>query len=309
MALTHVLTDSILQQRHLMALTHVLTDSILWQRHLMALTHVLTYIILQQRYLMALTHVLTYNILRQRHVMALTCVLTDSILQQRLLMALTHVLTDSILQQRLLMALTHFKVYCIIEINQSLSDVISCTLIDCCTRSWYNSRWLDVLRHRVLLETFIKKTSILMISDDQKKFIPISENMYQCLLNYNCIFVVVVSTITWTYVINLCVVPDQYLHTHFDFVDYYMYNVCILSEIIKFASTSFWNRKKSEPLESFFILFLHRVQIKSIFTDNIRILSFSWNIKKSKNNWWILLTREEELSLPAYIVIVVYRTL
>ena len=235
MALTHVLTDSILQQRHLMALTHVLTDSILWQRHLMALTHVLTYIILQQRYLMALTHVLTYNILRQRHVMALTCVLTDSILQQRLLMALTH-----------------FKVYCIIEINQSLSDVISCTLIDCCTRSWYNSRWLDVLRHRVLLETFIKKTSILMISDDQKKFIPISENMYQCLLNYNCIFVVVVSTITWTYVINLCVVRDQYLHTHFDFVDYYMYNVCILSEIIKFASTSFWNRKKKRTIGELF---------------------------------------------------------
>ena len=262
MALTHVLTDSILQQRHLMALTHVLTDSILWQRLLMALTHVLTYIILQQRYLVALTHMLTYNILQQRLLMALTHVLTDSILQQRLLialthvltynilhqrhmMALTHVLTDIILQQRHLMALTHFKVYCIIEINQSLSDVISCTLIDCCTRSWHNSRWLDVLRHRVLLETFIKKISILMISDDQKKFIAISENMYQCLLNYNCISVVVVSTITWTYVINLCVVRDQYLHTHFDFVDYYMYNVCILSEIIKFASTSFWNRKKA----------------------------------------------------------------
>ena len=160
-------------------------------------------------------------------------------------MTLTHVLTYSILQQRHVMALTRVKVYCSIEINQSLPDVISCTLIDCCMRSRYNSWWLHVLRHRVLLETFIMKISILMINDDQKKFIPISENMYDCLLNYNFLSVVVVYTITWTYVINLWVVRDQYIHTHFDFVDYYVYNVCILSEIIKFVSISFWNRKKA----------------------------------------------------------------
>ena len=205
-------------------------------------------------------------------------------------MALTHALTDNILQQRHLMALahvlTHIKVYSSIEINQSLSDVISCTLIDCCMRSWYNSWWLHVLRHRVLLETFIKKTSILMISDDQKKFIPISEN------------IVVVYTITWTYVINLWVIRDQYLHTHFDFVDYYMYNVFILSEIIKFVSTSFWNRKKANHWRALLSCFASCTD-QIYFHWPYTYIVLSWNIKKSKNNWWILLTREEELSLPS----------
>ena len=64
--------------------------------------------------------------------------------------------------------------------------------------------------------------------------------------------------------------------------DSYIYNICTLSENIKFISTSFTNRQKSEPLARFSSLFRNECKLISYSTSTYIVFILQYQKVKKK---------------------------